>query len=110
MIDINNLTKEEFKTLLMLYASNIDGNIHRDEVDVMLEKANPLVFGSVKKVFAKMGDVEILDCIKANKSKYASTDEECKVLLDDIKAVIQADDRNLVMENHLMRIINKLFE
>ena len=32
------LTKEEFKVLIMLYVSNIDGQIHEDEVEVMLER------------------------------------------------------------------------
>ena len=31
------LTKEEFKTLVMLYAANIDGNIQSEEVKIMLE-------------------------------------------------------------------------
>ena len=33
------LSKEEFKTLLMLYAANIDGNIQSEEVRIMLEKS-----------------------------------------------------------------------
>ena len=32
------LNKEEFKTLLMLYAANIDGNIKSEEVKVMHRK------------------------------------------------------------------------
>lgn len=28
------LNKEEFKTLVMLYAAGIDGNVHPDEVEV----------------------------------------------------------------------------
>ena len=30
------LNKEEFKTLVMLYAANIDGHIQPEEVEVML--------------------------------------------------------------------------
>ena len=34
------LNKEEFKTLVMLYAANIDGNVKSEEVKVMLEKTD----------------------------------------------------------------------
>lgn len=52
----------------MLYAANIDGNIHPEEVEVMLEKANESTFKKVNKQFKKMGDVEVLDCIRENKN------------------------------------------
>ena len=32
------LNKDEFKTLVLLYAANIDGNIQSEEVKVMFEK------------------------------------------------------------------------
>ncbi len=32
------LNKEEFKTLLMLYAANIDGNVQSEEVKIMLPR------------------------------------------------------------------------
>ena len=41
------LNKEEFKTLVVLYAANIDGNIQSEEVKVMLEKTD---FETVEKV------------------------------------------------------------
>lgn len=33
------LDKEEFKTLVMLYAANIDGNIQSEEVKIKMEKS-----------------------------------------------------------------------
>ena len=41
------LNKEEFKTLVMLYAANIDGNIKSEEVKIMLEKSG---FDTVEKM------------------------------------------------------------
>jgi len=36
------LNQDEFKVMVMLYAANIEGNIHSEEVKVMLEKAGSL--------------------------------------------------------------------
>lgn len=35
------MTKEEFKVLVMLYVANVDGHIHKNEVEQMLEKTDP---------------------------------------------------------------------
>ena len=47
------LSKDEFKTLVMLYAANIDGNIQLEEVKMMVET-----------LFEKKSDLEILECIR----------------------------------------------
>ena len=87
------LNKEEFKTLVMLYAANIDGNIHPEEVEVMLEKADVSTFKKVSKLFKKMGDNEVLECIRANKDRFAATVDDKEQLLNSFRSVIQADER-----------------
>ena len=52
------LNKEEFKTLVMLYAANIDGNIQSEEVKVMLEKSGFETVEKMENLFDKMNDAE----------------------------------------------------
>lgn len=102
------LNKEEFKMLVMLYAANIDGNIHPEEVEVMLEKANEDTFKKVYKMFKKMGDAEVIDCIRANKSRFAATQAETEQLLNDFRSVIEADERCTPMEKYLLKAIERI--
>lgn len=102
------LNKEEFKTLVMLYAANIDGNINSEEVEVMLERSNENIFKNVSKMFKKMGDAEILDCIRTNKSHFAATVTDARLLMNDFRSVIEADARCTQMEQYLLKTIERI--
>lgn len=104
------LSKEEFKTLVMLYAANIDGNIKSEEVKVMLEKTD---FGTVEKVermFAKMNDAEVLECIRENKTQYAATEADRLDIIHDLCTIIKADEKCTVMEEHMVRRMRRVIE
>lgn len=102
------MTKEEFKVLVMLYAANVDGQIHADEVDAMMERSDKETYARVKKMFGKMGDSEILDCIRENKAKYAATEDERNALLEDLYHIIMADEKVTTMERHIFNAITKI--
>lgn len=104
------LTKDEFKTLLMLYAANIDGNIQSEEVKIMLEKSGFDVVEKMEKMFAKMSDAEVLDCIRENKSFYADTEANRLDLIHDVCEIIEADEICTVIESHMVRALGRLLE
>lgn len=104
------LTKDEFKVLVMLYAANIDSNIHHDEVDEILQRTDAITFEKMKKVFQKMSDAEILSCINDNKARYCANEENKKQLLDDVHTIIAADEHHSAMEAHLIRVLKKALE
>lgn len=106
------LTKEEFKTLVMLYAANIDGNIQSEEVRVMLEKSG---FDTVEKekmenLFAKMNDAEALAVIRENKPLHVATEGDRIELLADLCAVIEADEKCTMMEEQLVKAMRRVLE
>ena len=102
------LTKEEFNTLVMLYAANIDGNIQSEEVEVMLEKADESTFKKISKLFKKMGDAEIINCIRSNKNRFTSSATETNLLLNDFRSVIEADEQCTPMEKYLLNAVEKI--
>jgi len=104
------LNKEEFKTLLMLYAANIDGNVQSEEVKIMLQKSDFDTVGKMEKLFAKMSDLEVLNCIRENKAQYAATEEDRLDLIHDLCAVIEADDKCSTMETMMVRAIRRVLE
>lgn len=107
---ILTLTKDEFKVLVMLYAASIDSNIHQDEVDEILQRTDATTFEKMKKVFQKMSDTEILSCINDNKAHFCTNEEDNEQLLDDVHAIIAADEHHSVMESHLVRVLKKVLE
>ena len=95
------MNREEFKVLVMLYAANIDGNINPAKVD-----SN--TFKNVKKMFAKMSDIEILNTINENKRSFASTDTEREILINDCRTIINADGQQTVMEGFIVKMLEKV--
>ena len=104
------LNKEEFKTLVMLYAANIDGNIKSEEVKVMLQKSGFDTVEKVEKLFDKMSDMEVLECIRENKAQYAATEADRLDLIHDLCAIIEADEKCTVMEEHMVRELRRVLE
>ncbi len=104
------LNKEEFKTLVMLYAANIDGNVESEEVRVMLEKTGFESVDKVEKLFAKMNDAEVLSCIRENKPLYVATEGDRIELLADLCAIIEADEKCTAMEEHMVRTMRRVLE
>lgn len=104
------LTKDEFKTLLMLYAANIDGNIQSEEVKIMLEKSGFDTVEKMENLFAKMSDAEVLDCIRENKPFYADTEASRLDLIHDLCEIIEADEKCTMMESQMVRAMGRLLE
>ena len=102
------LNKEEFKTLVMLYAANVDGNIQSEEVKVMLKKSGFETVEKVEKLFAKMNDAEALAVIRENKPLHVATEGDRVELLADLCAVIEADEKCTVMEEQMVRALHRV--
>ena len=104
------INRNKFKTLLLLYAANIDGQVHPDEVKVILKNMDSKNFEKLMMEFGKMSDLEILECIRENKDKYAATPADRLKLLEELRTVIAADDKCTSMEEFLYRNIDKLLK
>ena len=104
------LNKQEFKVLVMLYAANIDGNIQSEEVKVMLEKTDFETVEKMGKLFDKMSDLEVLECIRENKNQYATTEADRLDLIHDLCAIIEAYEKTTMMEEQMVRTMRRLLE
>ena len=104
------LNKEEFKTLLMLYAANIDGNVQSEEVKIMLQKIGFETVEKMQKLFTKMSDLEVLNCIRENKAQYAATEDDRIEILGDLCAIVEADEKCSIMEKQMIKSIRRLLD
>ena len=104
------LNKNEFTTWVMLYAANVDGNIQSEEVKVMLEKSGFDTVEKMEKLFDKMNDAKVLDCILENKALYAATEDDRMELLADFCAIIEADENCTMIEEEMLKSMRRLLE
>lgn len=104
------LKKDEFLILVLLYAANIDGVVHSEEINLIMQKFGANEVSKVQKMYAKMSDNDILDNIAAHKNLYASTLDGKKSLVAELNSIIQSDGTTSVMESQLIRTINKLLK
>ena len=97
------LSKQEFK-------ANVDGDIQSEEVKIMLQKTDFDTVEKVEKLFDKMSDLEVLECIRENKALYASTDTDRMDLIADLCAIIEADEKCTVIEEQIVKAIRRMLE
>lgn len=102
-------TKEEFLILSMLYVANVDGKIQPDEVRAILEHFEPASVAEVRRKFNKMNDAELLRCIEENKAEYVPTDEDKAHLMEDLRGIVEADDRHLAIEEYVLHAMETMF-
>lgn len=102
------LTEDEFRVLLMLYASGMDGIMQAEEVEQMLERTDAVTFCRVRRLFDRMCDKEVLDCIRENKGKYLAAEDAQRRLMNDIRQVVSADGRLTAMEDFFCKAIERV--
>ena len=57
----------------------------------------------MEKLFDKMSDMEVLDCIRENKVQYAATEADRLDLIYNLCAIIEADEKCKIMEEQIGR-------
>lgn len=98
----------EFKVMVLLYVSNIDGNIKKEEVKSIIEKTDNTTYESVSKMFSKMNDAAILEYIKENKSAFINSESDLDSLINDCRDIISADGQNTVMEEYIVKALERV--
>lgn len=102
------LNKNEFKALVMLYAAHIDGHVQAEEMEMMIEKNDESTFKKMFKAYKSMSDIEVLDCIQENKHRFIATPSDTEHLMDDMRAIVAADERCSPMEKRMLKTIEKI--
>ncbi len=74
----------------------------------MLQKSDFATVDKMEKLFAKMSDLEVLNCIRENKPLYAATEGDRIEILADLCAIIEADEKCSTMETMMVRAIRRV--
>ena len=107
-IDIMKISKEEFRVLVMLCAANSDCQIQPEEVEVMMMKADRDSYLKVSKMFGRMKDLEVIECLTENMKTYAATEVDREQMLKDFRSVIEADEKCTAVEEYFYRAVRDI--
>ena len=105
-----DLTQQEFFGLMMLYAANIDGEQHENELRIITESIGEESFVRCQTLFDSMNDYELINFFRDHKGDYLKSDMDEKIFLSEIKTVVSADHHVDVMEKALLLALKKILK
>ncbi len=103
-----DLTRQEFFGLMMIYAANIDGIEHKDELDIIRGSIGKETFDRCYTIYGSMTDYELINYFRDNKTAFLKSDMDEKIFLSELKTVISADHHVDIMEKTLLLAIKKI--
>lgn len=103
-------SSEEFKTYILIYASEIDFKVTEEEKGLLDVKLNEDALLKIKKEIKQDNDYQrlqkIMDYIKLNEF----TDADLNLLFDEIKEVFESDDHFDAIEKATFSFLKKLLK
>ncbi len=102
------VSKPEFFGLMMIYAANIDGEEHENEIAAIKASLTPETYERCAALYAGMNDYELISFFRDNKSKFIKSEVDEKIFLSEIKTVVAADHHMDIMENALILAMKKI--
>ena len=108
--DKPELTQQEFYGLMMLYAANIDGEEHADELTMIRQSLGDASFDRCDSIFKSMNDFELINFFRDHKGKFLKSEMDEKIFLSEIKSVISADHHVDIMEKTLLLALKKIIK
>lgn len=92
----------------MLCAANSDCQIQPEEVEVIMMKADSASYVKVSKMFNRMSDMAVIECLTENVKTYADTEEKRNQIMNDFRSVIEADEKCTAVEEFFYRSVREI--
>lgn len=103
-----NYSKEDFWTLLLIYASNVDLEIHELEVKFIIDKFGQETFDKMMSLFKNQSDYETIQWLTKHKTEFVTSEDEKKRMISSIAKLFSADGHIDFMERNMSAMINRL--
>lgn len=99
---------EEFKSYLLLYASNADMDISPEEVAIIKQKITDKQYQQIKDEFDQANDFQRLQTIIDYKGLYFPTEDRARELMASVVQIFNADGNYSHLEANCMRLLKRL--
>ena len=103
-----NLSYDEFITLTLLYAANVNEEFTKEEQEAIKKNVSEDTYNKVYKIFDGMSDFEALESIQAHKGIHFPTPDRKQEVLDKIQVIFEADHNFDVVEKEIFHFLQKL--
>ncbi len=107
-MDKNQMSREQFRTFLLLFAANADMQTKESEVEYIREVARCNNFNDIQALFTECSDYECLQLIMGYRDQYFSTPEAQTALLGEVAELFGKDGKYSVLEANVMKMLKKL--
>lgn len=107
---IHFLSKNEFITFVLIYASHIDYEFTPHEKALILNKTDNQTFNTMMNLFEKNNDYQCMKIILKHKSKYFNNKRDQDQLFGLIKELFEADNDYSRIEQTFIPFFKKMIE
>ena len=98
----DQLNREEFITLLLIYAAHADYSFSEIEKEFILSVSNEDTYSAMFDLFNNRSDFEILKILVSNRTKYFNSQEEREKILSVLRNQFKNDgDRHNIEEQFI---------
>lgn len=105
--DPNTWTTDEYEAFVMLIAAESDLELALEEKRSIMAKAGER-WNDLLNHFRSMNDIERLDVLLVGRAQHLPTAADQERLLDEVRAVFEADSQYADIERGVMSILRKL--
>ena len=103
-------TRPEFKAYLMMYAANANYFESEDELEIIHKFVSNDAYKLIHREFEKDNDYQSIQKIIFNLEKFEYSKDELNELVDDIKALFNADGEFDLLESNMLLALKKLLK
>lgn len=97
-------TYDEFSTFAMLYAASVNADVEPEDLELIRQRVGEKTFQKMKAVFDECSDIRCIDILRAYHDKYMADEASRQRLLDDVRQLFEADDKNTNFERELVHM------
>ena len=107
---MENITKNDFFTLLMIYIANIDSDEEPIELNIIKKRCSEEKFNEIYAFFQSHNDYELLEYFRANYKKHLEGQADKDELMALLQETAKADNRIDIMERTLMNTLDRIID
>jgi uncharacterized tellurite resistance protein B-like protein len=104
---INNWSKDDFKTFLLIHIANADLKISRKELQMIMSEIREEDFKRIEMVWSECNDFDCINIIRDLKNKHYPGEEGKEQLIDEMTKLAYADKQFSIYEQNFIRTIKR---
>lgn len=107
-MDISNWTKDDYRTFVLLYAANVDGELQEEEMELIESLEGEKRVKEIHKIASKLSDYECLNLFENEREKYYPGEAGKEELLKELSTLFKSDGKFTQFEQVVLRNLKRV--